>query len=260
MNDLLDQVAAKPSKPNPEVKKRSVNEDINNYFSFVDRRIERVSKRGHYDDEALRYLIALSLIDALSTVAYPESKVSDRFTKAVLELADWDDANRVSRMYLARFLELAPNDRVADAEAKYNSIPKSYRNGILIGLSRDPMIDEVETVWPLMRHEKEKNLEISLFGMTHASLLYQQRNYLVHEQRDGMLGQDFTGGSRPYYYVQRMEDLETDHIVLAYPIKFVINLCSKVAEGTKQRCVQEHRSPYENFSKGHFVYSQLDYA
>jgi hypothetical protein len=143
-----------------------------------------------------------------------------------------------------------------------NSEYGKWGSGEIVGLERDPDINDVLKYWPKENEHKKPLSGITVEFLQHINLLYSHRNYLIHELRTPGYGIDSYNEDYPYYISfshisdDHSEDIETWE--LTYPVLFLKNLVSICLSNMKQYLIENNIDPYVSYTFGTYWIDELN--
>ncbi|MFC1485626.1 hypothetical protein ACFL55_01200, partial [Candidatus Latescibacterota bacterium] len=104
----------------------------------------------------------------------------------------------------------------------YSKWPKE---GIVF-LEADPDFEDINKYWPSSRIK-------DLGYYTHANLLWDYRNFLVHEFREPGYGMEFPDDKYTFYHTMQDIDTKENTWELVYPVGFFKNICGNTINNLK---------------------------
>lgn len=239
---------------------------LGKYVGYFRDRIDEISKLGgvldgpgYFSRLEFQRILYMTVLDALSKAVFPaESSNRRRMVDFFVQFSRWGpDARRVSLPHLRRLLEKA-EDLVPD-EALRQFVSKKMDQWPCIGyipLARDPDIDEVVGLWP-----DTDPMGLKLHRFRHCDLLYESRNYLVHEHRQQGRSIELGDHVTPSYQHQSILD-ETGKVCehafeLVYPPGFLRTLCEGGLESVEDYFLCNALDPVDSYNLGSFYIRQL---
>jgi hypothetical protein len=248
----------------------TLEQKIERFVKHFARHIEVIleSDTGH-DGSLYARLLLTSLLDTLSAVAFPGEKVGKRFMRFVMEFSGWEDAKRVSLLHLHRLLrdearvEFTPIKEWVDQRftAIFPLNPKPTTAIRRLGdaeqsIVADPNMEDVLLLWPRSSDTLLKIGRTGVEDLQHGALLYQYRNFLVHEFRVPGRGWDVTKEGEPFY--QKMIEVEHDltpvreRWELVYPLAFLGTICRNALTALGGTLQLEKRNPFNAFAESSY--------
>lgn len=199
-------------------------------------------------DKLFKKILYLSFIDTLAkTVARRKDNNKTRFISFVEKFGNWDHGNRVSLPQLNYYLESKQQNiefrKIYDFT---NQALSNWGQGQRITLESDPVISELERLWP---QNLDNNHFKSLGSFQHLNLLYSYRNALVHEYRKLGYGSEAEGDSAPFYH--GLEDIDNGYSwELVYPLGFFENILKNILIELKSFYTEKQINPHDSFKYG----------
>jgi hypothetical protein len=223
----------------------STEQSIDSFLKYCRKYLEDVRLNTRQCSPLVPKLAYVALLDAISTASYPCIKrEGPAFTKFLNDFCALKNADRVSLPWLLYVINQAQNkedfDEVADlARNRVETWRVSEDEGV--SLENDPTIEEIEAQWP-RRQNKLKRIKnpngdmIPPRQLTHASIAWQERNFLVHQLT--CVGVTYTprfkeDEPQPYYSWETGRRRHQGQWVLIYPLDFLHDLCETSVNGWK---------------------------
>ncbi len=254
----------------------TVAEQVRRFERHYAGHIECVATDLPSDDDALYSRIILTtLLDTLSSYAFEDKQVGARFVAFVSQFSGWEHAEHVSLFHLSRALEVHQQPEFSNlklwAESELEAALPAEPEPSLIAhtsvrekrLAVDPTLETVLTEWP-----KNQGTPLNLGGFqakhfTHAQLLYQYRNHLVHEFRVPGYGWEVDRTVEPFYQKQVTKlaaDLKplAERWELVYPLKFLLELCRTSLARLSKALLEEGRRPFSGRLEGSYWIRSLN--
>lgn len=209
----------------------------------------------------INYKISLTynLIDLMSKAIYPSlnRKHKNKFIKFIDEFSGWKYKDYISLPQLELALQNEPNTNFNELRDIINKELGKWPYSRPISLEYDMHIKALVNYWPI--NNKIKN-QWKLEDFTHKSLMYKQRNSLIHEMRSlGKVLRLFDVAS-PHYISRGIvkNDPNTKQIVaieheiweLTYPYEFYYELIQECIPKVSDYFRENDVNPYEQFKFG----------
>lgn len=239
---------------------------IATFVSSVKTHIENIHNIS-VDRNPKRYkkILYVSVLEGIAKVRYPSKEPRDRLIKLVHTFGGWNDGERISLPHLVAALERTADERFEDIRKYAYSQLHNWDHGVPLYLDNDPMFSEIQKRWP-----KEEGsdlridcLRIELKRLRHVELLYEYRNYLVHESRQPTMGFEEADDIHPFY-----ESVNEHSTVfggkapewhLVYTSGFLDQLCRTCLGSLEQYLKKNKKDPYSTFRDGWYVVEQFNH-
>lgn len=200
--------------------------------------------------------LLLCFIDLMAKAVYRDCSNRKRFVHFVKNYCDWKYANYISLPQLVILVNKDPSEELLELRSFANERINSWPNARPILLNNDLCSSEVNKFWP----DNHKTFErYNLDSLTHANLLWQFRNSLVHELRPPGSTMDFFEEKNPHYtqvlqiHVDNASGkprLNGKHWELTYPLDFFYHLVNNAIKNSKKHFTRKNINPYDNFRFG----------
>jgi hypothetical protein len=132
-----------------------------------------------------------------------------------------------------------------------------------VDLCRDPLIADLEEVWPRL-HGKPLLIDgLSLERFQHCQLLYAYRNDLVHEFRIAGRHVEIWNIDKPYYasLIEYRSEDSIDRVhswELQYTAKFLRRLCASGLDNLEKYLKKNQIDPLESIDWGNYWIRELN--
>jgi len=214
------------------------------------------------DERDLRYkkILCLSHIEGLAAGRFAKKGPRDRFIRLVRGYGSWPDATRVSTPHLVAALERTENTALDEFRADlYREYRRWGSGGPVPVARRDPDFEDVVRRWP-QRVKGSIRLvggQLLLRNLRLVELLYDYRNYLVHEAREPTLSFEDPDDSAPLYEsVGSTDGSQEWHLV--FPYGFLIELARSCIGNLRSELLSTGRDPYAGYCFGKLVRQELN--
>lgn len=178
-----------------------------------------------------KQILYISILDTLSKSICNCKNNRKRFVILITNFSNWDDADRVSILYLNSFLKKLDSNAFNSVLGFLENRIKGFEHRI-VDINEDPLISEFDEydLDTLIRSQSDKKLEY----FRHANLFYNHRNSLIHELGANKINMsiDQTRES-PHYLHWSIEPEGIKGWDLAYPLGFYELLCKNAVENVK---------------------------
>jgi hypothetical protein len=219
------------------MKMKETKENIDYFFTWVE------NQRKEIDTflDPFRRILLLALLDTLSKCALPNERGNrKRFVKFIDDYSLRENKDRVSltqvRLLLKKtkcpFLQNWANDK----------INKWTKGRILHPDETDPFSHELD-------HMKCEECDEAISKAQYASLLWQMRNFSVHEFRHLGQGWGFSNdNSTPYYHGSKNGNFSSWELYI--PSEVVSQIVQRCAANLKAQLATDNKNPYDSFPFG----------
>lgn len=243
------------------------NENIvkfHSHFSGVIWEIDNIIETQTADN--MKITLYMVVLDTLSSIAYPEEKNRNRFTKFILTFGNcFTNKEKISIPNLLALLEKYPN-KDFDVLKDYALGKRSnWHKDQPVYLENDLNLEEVKERWP--RNDNKELMKLEGIGhdyLQHVNLLYSSRNSLVHQFiRLGWVFEELEVNDifEPYYrHVKRTIHIQapTDHWFLCYPTQFLSNLCNQSLFELSEHFRNTQFDPTSSYARGQYFIDELN--
>lgn len=206
---------------------------------FIKHFREQLSQIELVHSEQFRQTLYCLVLDPFATAAYPKQKSRSGFVRLLRELADWSDAERVSRIQLRLSLRskgLAKGALYCEVTKRLKSQP--VRNKA--PLSESPLLSELAPY----ATTKEERLVLDCCAYSH--LFYTFRSNLVHEFRTPGYQSDWGQGStKPYYGKSAYDKYQ-----LVFPVAFISQIAHNALQKLESHLDANKIAPHSKFAFG----------
>ena len=219
----------------------STEEDINSFFgSVADRRAE-IDKLP----DLFRRTLLLSLLDMLAKCAFPEVTGNrKRFVDVIDHYSAWKYKDYVSLTQLQYLLAEKHGvclDLKTEVESRLN---KRTRSGIRRSSEEDPQVSDLSR---FAQSECSKLIKKARY----ASLLWDMRNFAIHEFRPPGKGWALSSdNSTPYYHGLLDMDSGVRSWELYVSPEVISTIVASCVDNLKEEFQQKKRNPYNSFAFG----------
>ena len=176
--------------------------NISNFISSFREHIDIISNIS-FGQNTKRYkkILYVTVLEGLAKARYPKKGFRDRFIKLINNFSAWKNCEKISLPHLVAVLERSFDERLDSIQKFAFSEFVKWSSGGPIYLERDPEMSEIQKLWPKENGANIKlaDLGISLQNLRHVELLYEYRNYLIHESRQRTMGFDRDYDKLPFY-------------------------------------------------------------
>ena len=178
----------------------SRGDQLSEFLYYLDQSLAKIEGLcdSTHDGQCRSFKRALlfAFIDNLSTLAYPGPKSSaTKVRKLLSEYGCWQEIDNVSTPHLCRWIELNPDGLTPKGNETIRAKLKSWESGHLIPISLDPDLASIQK----LENRAGGGAAASLRGMTHFSLLWNQRHNLIHRFMPIGMNLEFPDDTCPYY-------------------------------------------------------------
>jgi hypothetical protein len=218
-----------------------MQEKIDGYFEWVRDQRKEIDKFP----ERFRRILLLSLLDSLSKCAFPkEGGNKRRFVNLIDQYSGWKHKDCVSLPQL-RYLLIKTGSCANLLRHVQERMNEWFKGRILRPEESDLRLNELENL-------KCSACEDLIEKARYASLLWQMRNFAVHEFRragEGMaaISDDH---SSPYYHGCLEPDGSFRSWELYVPSEVISQVVQKCSDNLEKKLRSEGRDPYDAFSYG----------
>ncbi|MGY0375259.1 hypothetical protein [Clostridium sp. JNZ J1-5] len=218
--------------------------------------IEELQSNSGYNNTNHKITLLFSLLDLMSKCVSDKTKNRERFIDFVNEFCSWNNGKRVSLPQLLFYLSEDHSSRLTELREYVSKILDTWPTDEPISIEYDPEITQIEALWPSDYRGLNRT---TLNHFTHTSLLWNQRNSLVHEMRGRGYGWGLFEESSPYYtscsHVERnlvTQKLEINNktFELYYPFSFYTNLVNEAINNICIYLEQNDINPYNAYRFG----------
>lgn len=218
----------------------TVQENIKDFFQWVADQQKEINKLP----EHFRRILLSSLLDTLSKCAFPKEKPNwKRFVHLIDYYSEWEHKDYVSLPQL-RYLLLkvqSCQNLKREVEERINKWPYGK---VLRPDEADPHLNELHRfrcgIW-------QEQIERARYP----SLLWQMRNFAVHEFRSPGRGWAFSDdNTTPYYHGLLDEKGSFQSWELVIPCEVTSGIVQKCSENLKAEFEQKGLDPYNSFNFG----------
>jgi len=218
--------------------------------------MELPSERARCDGDHRVGFLSLRLVGALPAV--PQATQRNRLAilareqmRSLVALRPRESLPHLSAL-LTKISGSFFDDVRASASSKRRKRPEDK-----IKLSRDPMFDEVQTLWPKHMMGERVYERIKLEHLQHVHLLYAYRNSLVHELGAPGYSMDPIADEEPYYLSMSTlggsagyGKVNRQSWELAYPIRFFRKLWGRVQDNLEVHLKSNQIDPLAHYQFG----------
>ena len=214
--------------------------------------IDRNSKR-------YKKILYVSVLEGIAKARYPSKHPRDRFVKLVHTFGHWDHVEHISLPHLVAALERTTDECFEELRKFAYSELQNWGSGGPLLLNRDPIFAEIQKRWPKeggadLRIESPR---IELKRLRHVDLLYEYRNYLVHESRQPTMGFEQECDAHPFYESvnehQTVLKGKASEWHLIYPSGFLGQLCEACLSCLERYLKDNKKDPYSSSGDGWYV-------
>ena len=217
----------------------NVSENLDRYFAFFGRQIGGVQGVA---PEIYQKVLLASIVDSLAQGRYPNLKHGDRYKKLICTYFGWKGATLVSiPQLLLRLREESSGGKLLDfVMQKIGEVPRSQ-----------PIeIEKVDCSFDKLRPLASNSDRKIISSCQHYNLLYQQRNFLVHEFREPGYGLGFNGHFAGPHYEHHLNADSSSRLELVYPVGFVFKCVLASLEKLRIHYQKEKIDPYSSYEFG----------
>jgi hypothetical protein len=220
----------------------AVKQDIEMFLANLNQHIEIIYS---YENELHQRILLLALLDTLAGFAFPKKKSSrKRFVKFIDSYSNWEGRNRVCLAYLQQLLNRAPSGSHLELKTEVEKRIKALEAGGEV--SRILGWNEVDPSQAELTHFNTKKVQEKIEMSRYPSLLWDMRNFGVHEFRQA--GADLLNGAKdePYYImVPEVSRPQQFYWYVVVPTKFISELASDCARTLGDSFKKRNINPYE---------------
>jgi len=212
-------------------------------------------------------ILYTAILDAISGTVFNNLAHNpshcERFTRFVTEYCDWPDCQRVSLPHLLRLVRNKSEPEFAPLRDFTSSHISRWMPAERILLYRDPLIIDLELIWPHVNGKQLKIDRLSLNRFQHSHLLYTYRNNLFHEFRITGRRVELWDIDKPYYsYLSEFQNDDSNNLAhsweLQYTAKFFRRLCVSGLENLKYHLFQYQIDPLFSIDWGNYWIRELN--
>ncbi len=233
------------------------SEHIENFDHYLKSKLASIHEISGDNNVLFKKILYVSFLDSLSACIYPERRNKERFVEMLNRFSRWEYRDRISLPHLGKFVQIC-SDPMLEEVRKYVT-PKlkkwQERSSHQISISEDPKFEEIKE-WKI---KNETGINLSLNDFKHSSLLYQLRNFLVHQFQSGG---DEMGKLRqleqPYYELEVTLDVKPVRFVLIYPTQFLKSLTEKTLENVVNYLKDGNINPFPHYYAGDYLITELN--
>jgi hypothetical protein len=228
--------------------------EVNRFINAISLQRDAIaSLKSSLFTENHQQTLFICLLDTMAKSVYANKNNQLRFKDFVKNFCEWPDCMRVSLPHLIELLKRVPQNELCDLRSYADEQYNKWQIGKATTLEADPMLEEVEELWPNSYIALNK---IKAELLTHVNLLWRLRNSLVHESRPLGRGIDFFTLEEPYYVgrIDWGEDKysEVNYVTgyvreLYYPTTFFIRLINNGLHKLKDYCADKEIDPLAPF-------------
>lgn len=237
---------------------------INDFEEYMSGRLEEINIISSKSSLLFKRILYVSFLDSISACVFPNRKNKSRFIGLIDRFSNWEDRNRVCIYHLAKFCTLNTDPELKCFRdfcfEKLKSLVQDENHTSVVCVSENPKFDDAKKYWP--RNSQESQFVYSLTDFKLVSLLYQQRNSLVHQfqVKGDELGPMLP--EKPFYMIYKdlgsNNELVSSSLELVYPVKFMSSLCTSVLKNTINYFRESDLDPFSTYYAGEFWLNELN--
>jgi hypothetical protein len=244
---------------------KTIENNITDYISYFRRQLKLVGDYGSntQDGELHSRILHITILDAISRVVFTKETNRDRIVKFVGDFCDWPESNRVS---LSHLYKLVINKKENEYSPLRNFVIDSMSRWIpaeKILLTRDPIISEVEQLWPQANGKLLGIDGVCINWLQHSQLLYTYRNNLIHEFKIPGRHVELWDEDQPYY--TSLIEYKNDNFrdvkqswELQYTAKFFNRLCESGLSNLYIYLTKNAIDPFTTIDWGNYWIRELN--
>lgn len=244
-----------------EYKKRMIPQDysehIDNFHQLLLAKLEQIAVLESKEKSLFKKILYVSFIDSLAACVYPGRPNKYRFLAAIERFSRWDDRSRVSIPHLGKYGSITSDPELQELRKRVKPVLERWihRKGEQIPISEDFPKDVVRSLW---KPAKDTDIAISVSDFTHANMLYQLRNALVHQfqSRDNELMDDRRAGA--YYQVVTELGGGPIKFELVYTTKLLENISREMLVNTTEYFKEGNINPFPHYFAGEYWLPELN--
>ena len=246
--------------------RNTINRAIDDFVSSFDRHIKTIENiTVERNTKRYRKILFVSVIEGLAKCRYPTARPRKRFIKFVRKYGDWEFSDNISLPHLTAALERTAAKQF-DSLQKY-AFEELSKWGTVgpIYINNDPKKSHIQSQWPKINGAllEIPCLKKKIDQFCHVELLYEYRNYLVHESRQPTMGFDSERDYKPFYESEGSYECSKGKKVskfkLVYPSGFLSRLAKTCLRNLNNKyLLKENRNPFDSFKFGNYLMEELN--
>lgn len=244
--------------------KDQLMQSINSFISSFNEHIDRIENIT-IEQNTKRYkkILFVSVIEGLAKCRYPKKFPRNRFVKFVRKFGNWEFGDNISLPHLVAALERTAATQFDPLrEYAFKKLSKWGTGGPLY-LDKDPKKSEIQSLWPKMNGALMEIpcLRKKIDEFCHVGLLYEYRNYLVHESRQPTFTFESDRDTKPFYEVfpySVSDGVKVNQFRLSYPSGFLYDLSKKCLKNLEVYLIENKRDPFDSFTFGSYLLEELN--
>lgn len=245
--------------------KGQINQAIEDFVSSFNAHIKTIENiTVEHNTKRYRKILFVSVIEGLAKCRFPTRRPRKRFVTFVRKYGDWEFSDNISLPHLTASLERTAAKQF-DPLRKYAFEELSkWGTGGPIYLDNDPKKSDIQSRWPKINGAPIEIpcLKKKIDQFCHVELLYEYRNYLVHESRQPTMGFDSERDCKPFYESEGSyecsEGTKVSKFNLVYPSGFLCKLSKTCLKNFKKYLVANNRNPFDSFKFGDYLIEELN--
>lgn len=234
---------------------------ISNYKNHI-RTIKSLSPSRN--SERYAKILYFSALEGIAKTMYPRKNPHNRFVKMLNTLGSWDEGGKISLSHLVGALERTSNPEFEEIRQYAYSKLLSWGSGGPRYLQDDPDFSEIQRRWPRCEGQSLTIpcLRLKLTNLRHFDLLYEYRNYLVHQSLQPTQSPAEKDETFPFY--EAFEDrtavprFKVSEWHLIYPTNFLDKLCKNCLAFLDHYLIKNLKDPYCIFKNAHYCIEKLN--
>lgn len=218
-------------------------DDAKRFFKNISKHIKQVNSYNPVH----RRLILCSLIDALAKAGFPlEHANRDRFVKVIDDYSGWEHKDRVSLPQLVLLIEeCRAGEHCPELYAEATRRLSLWEHGDIIYADSDPWQNDLIEFHGEFNRDDCKQL---IDRCRYASLVYQARNYYIHELRKPGDSFPLSGETHAPQYTGLLDnDGEWKTWKLQFHPDVLYSIAKGAADNLKKHMIKNNINPFDNF-------------
>lgn len=237
-----------------------IQERIDIYISHFRDHLNLISALETTEDKVFLYkkILYVSVIDALSKAIYPRKSNRVRFVSFVENFTDFKFFGRVSLPHLHQLLKRLPDPPFQKIRKIVFNQMTNWIPGHVMNCGDDLPIDQIKKYWPKETEYQNPLPGIWLDTLKHSSLLYINRNSMIHEFAEKGLGDSgpFDELQKEPYYMHVSGD--KDFWSLQYPCGFFKRITESALDKISEYFRRNNIDPIQFYSISDYWIEEID--
>jgi hypothetical protein len=246
--------------------RNSIDRNITNFITYFRDQLHLVetectdTEDGHLHSK----ILYSAFLDAISRSVFDRQTHSVRYMRFITEFCDWPDCHRVSLPLILRLVKNKSGPEFAPLRDFTIQKMSNWMPGEQIFLDRDPLMTELELIWPSFDGKQLKINGLTSMSFQHRHLLYTYRNNLVHEFRIAGRRVELWNIDTPYYaHLSEFPNNDSQDFVrsweLQYTAKFFRRLCVSGLNNLEKHLLQYQIDPLLSIDWGNHWIRELNH-